>query len=106
MEQNKLQESKMCGSKRISVVVPVYNSEASLPELIARLKPVLEKIATDYELIMVNDGSRDNIWEAVKKAAESNDWIRGINLMCNYGQHNAVLCGIRKATGEYTDIII
>lgn len=86
---------------KLSVVVPVYNSEASLPELIARLKPVLEKIAADYELIMVNDGSRDNSWEAVKKAAESNDWIRGINLMRNYGQHNAVLCGIREATGEY-----
>lgn len=85
---------------KLSVVVPVYNSEASLPELIARLKPVLEKIATDYELIIVNDGSRDNSWEAVKKAAESNDWIHGINLMRNYGQHNALLCGIREAHGD------
>jgi glycosyltransferase involved in cell wall biosynthesis len=85
------------GSTALSVVVPVYNSEASLAELAARLRPVLEKTASSYELILVNDGSRDGSWRVIEELASRHDWIRGINLMRNFGQHNALLCGIRAA---------
>ena len=49
----------------LSIVVPVYNSELSLPELVRRLRPVLETITAEYELILVNDGSRDCSWEVI-----------------------------------------
>lgn len=81
----------------ISVVVPVYNSEASLALLAERLLPILQTSSTRYEMILVNDGSRDESWNVVTQLAEKYDWIRGLNLMRNYGQHNALLCGIRAA---------
>jgi glycosyltransferase involved in cell wall biosynthesis len=81
----------------ISVVVPVYNSQEILPELAARLSTVLAQLASRFELILVNDGSRDQSWEVIERLATEYDWVRGINLMRNYGQHNALLCGIRAA---------
>jgi len=95
--KNPQQMDSPLGSATLSVVVPVYNSEASLAELVARLRPVLEKHASPYELILVNDGSRDGSWPVIEELAGRHDWIRGINLMRNFGQHNALLCGIRAA---------
>jgi glycosyltransferase involved in cell wall biosynthesis len=83
----------------LSVVVPVYNGAASLPELIARLTPVLEALAVRWEVVLVNDGSRDASWQAVVELARREPRVRGIDLMRNYGQHNALLCGIRAADG-------
>jgi glycosyltransferase involved in cell wall biosynthesis len=83
--------------QRISVVIPVYRSEAILPELVRRLESVLGAIAENFELILVNDCSPDRSWDVISKLAEQYSWIRPINLMRNYGQHNALLCGIRAA---------
>ncbi|MFH1540161.1 MAG: glycosyltransferase family 2 protein [bacterium] len=85
---------------KLSVVIPVYNSESSLRELVRRLHPVLERVAAEYELILVNDGSRDGSWDSITELAGEHEWIRGINLMRNYGQHNALLCGIRAAKND------
>lgn len=84
----------------LSVVVPVYNSHGTLPELVVRLRKVLEGLGNKYELIFVNDGSQDNSWNVIKSLCRAYDWITGINLMCNYGQHNALLCGIRKSNNS------
>jgi undecaprenyl-phosphate 4-deoxy-4-formamido-L-arabinose transferase len=84
----------------ISVVVPVYRSEATLPMLVERLQPVLAALANDYELVLVNDGSPDRSWEIIEQLASKHHWVRGIQLMRNYGQHNALLCGIRSARHE------
>jgi undecaprenyl-phosphate 4-deoxy-4-formamido-L-arabinose transferase len=84
----------------ISVVIPVYNSDQVLPMLIDSLKVVLESNFTSFELILVNDGSPDDSWLTIQDLANKNPWIKGINLMRNYGQHNALLCGIREATYE------
>lgn len=81
----------------ISVVVPVYNSQGSLPELVSTLARTLEDLGGPFELILVNDGSHDRSWEQVERLAGAHAWVRGINLMRNYGQHNALLCGIRHA---------
>jgi glycosyltransferase involved in cell wall biosynthesis len=81
----------------ISVVVPVYNSEGTLGALVNRLEPVLGATGDAYELILINDGSRDGSWETALQLAAQHDWITVINLMRNYGQHNALLCGIRAA---------
>jgi undecaprenyl-phosphate 4-deoxy-4-formamido-L-arabinose transferase len=80
--------------------VPAYNSELSLPELVRRLQPVLAAAATDYELILVDDGSRDGTWRVIESLARDHPWVKGVHLMRNYGQHNAVLCGIRAARYE------
>ena len=84
----------------ISVVVPVYNSEHSLTPLVERLKSVLGSRAARLEIIMVNDASRDGSWDVVERLAGEHAEVRGISLLRNYGQHNALLCGIRAATGE------
>lgn len=81
----------------ISVVVPVYRSEETLPPLVAELARVLPTLAPHHELILVNDGSPDNSWQVVERLAEQFPFVRGISLMRNYGQHNATLCGIRSA---------
>jgi glycosyltransferase involved in cell wall biosynthesis len=81
----------------LSVVVPVYNSEASLGPLIERLRPLL---STDSEVILINDGSRDRSWDRICGLAERYPWVRGISLMRNYGQHNALLCGIRAVRNQ------
>ena len=79
------------------MVVPVYNSEAILPALVKRLEPALKSLAKDFEVILVNDGSRDQSWKVVRELSRTFPFVRGINLMRNYGQHNALLCGIRAA---------
>lgn len=81
----------------VSVVVPVHNSAAILPALVARLEPVLRVSGRPYELILVNDGSHDGSWQVVSELARTHAWVQGIDLMRNYGQHNALLCGIRAA---------
>ncbi len=81
----------------ISILVPVFNSDLSLADLVARLQPVLCQSGEKFEAVFVNDGSRDRSWEIIDQLGRSHDWIRGINLMRNYGQHNALLCAIRAA---------
>jgi glycosyltransferase involved in cell wall biosynthesis len=83
--------------RSLSVVTPVYNGEASIGELCRRLSQVLPQIATRYEIILVNDGSRDRSWEVISELSSSSPIVRGLNLTRNYGQHNALLCGIRAA---------
>jgi undecaprenyl-phosphate 4-deoxy-4-formamido-L-arabinose transferase len=84
-------------TRAITVVVPVYNGETSLQELCRRLTEVLSAIGTSYEMIFVNDCSRDRSWDVISQLAVTVPGVRGINLMRNYGQHNALLCGIRAA---------
>ena len=89
--------SRMISLPSISVVVPVYNSEGNLEELIYRLEDVLRQTSDSFEVILVNDGSRDRSWNVICQLASERNWVRGVNLMRNYGQHNALLCGIREA---------
>jgi glycosyltransferase involved in cell wall biosynthesis len=84
-------------SRGLSIVIPVYNSAESLPLLAGRLKPALEALGRPFEVILINDGSRDRSWATVQHLAEEHAWVMGIDLMRNYGQHNALLCGIRAA---------
>ncbi|MBC7793914.1 MAG: glycosyltransferase family 2 protein, partial [Clostridia bacterium] len=81
----------------VSVVVPVYRGALSIPELVERLSAVLPKVAKEYELVLVNDGSPDNSWPVIEELTERFSFVRGIDLMRNYGQHNALLCGVYSA---------
>jgi len=84
----------------VSVVVPVYNSQDVLPDLANRLGLALSNAAPAFELVLVNDGSRDRSWDVIAHLATIHPWLRGINLTRNYGQHNALLCGVRAARYE------
>ena len=84
----------------VSVVVPVYNSEPTLHELTQRISAVLSTVSPDYEILFINDGSRDRSWQRVVQLASAGGRVRGVSLMRNYGQHNALLCGIREARYE------
>jgi len=84
----------------LSIVVPVYRSAESLPRLVERLGSALREFAADFEVILVCDGSPDRSWSVICELAASRDWLRGIELKRNYGQHNALLCGIREAKNE------
>ena len=84
----------------ISVVIPVYNGSATLSPLIDRLRIVLDRLATPYEIVLVNDGSRDGSWATIESLALRYSEIVGIDLMRNYGQHNALLCGIRRSRND------
>src|ERR1700687_244792 len=93
----------------VSVVVPVYDGAATLPELVARLAAGLAARAPRWEILLVNDGSRDASWQVILELARARPVphelgpdrprVHGIDLMRNYGQHNALLCGIRAAAG-------
>lgn len=84
---------------KLSVIVPVYRSEASLPLLIQRLQQVLPGLVSEYEIILVNDGSPDRSWQVIQGLLGQAP-IRAVRLMRNFGQHNALLCGIRAAQGD------
>ncbi|GAB4503850.1 MAG: undecaprenyl-phosphate 4-deoxy-4-formamido-L-arabinose transferase [Anaerolineales bacterium] len=88
----------------VSVVVPVYNGADTLPLLAEELAHVLPAVAQTYELVLVNDGSPDDSWQVIERLARQYEWVRGVDLMRNYGQHNATLCGIREA--QYEIIVI
>ena len=82
----------------LSVVVPVYNSAGSVTTLVHRIEAALDGV--DYEIVLVDDGSVDESAARIAEVAAGDPRVRGIELMRNYGQHNALLAGIRVATGE------
>ncbi|PID58143.1 glycosyltransferase [candidate division KSB3 bacterium] len=90
----------MLETSTVSVIVPVYNGQESLDALIHRIQSVLEPLVQAFEILLVNDGSDDASWEVITSLATQYHNVRGINLMRNYGQHNALLAGIYKAQYE------
>jgi glycosyltransferase involved in cell wall biosynthesis len=83
--------------RSVSIVVPVHNSEVTLPELMRRLDAVLPAIAQSFEVILVDDGSRDASAAVARQLMAPRPYVRVLRLLRNYGQHNALLCGIRHA---------
>lgn len=81
----------------LSVIIPVYRSAEGLPELLAELVRVLPATAEAFEVIMVDDASPDESWRVIQALIQQYPFLRAIQLMRNYGQHNALLCGIRAA---------
>ena len=84
----------------ISVVVPLYNEEESLPELVAWIDRVAKANNLTYEVIMVDDGSTDGSWGVVKELKAKYPAIRGISFVRNYGKSAALYCGFDMAQGE------
>ncbi|WP_338882519.1 undecaprenyl-phosphate 4-deoxy-4-formamido-L-arabinose transferase [Xenorhabdus sp. TH1] len=87
--------------KKVSVVIPVYNEEESLPQLLERTLAACQKLEQKYELILVDDGSHDSSAEILTQAAESpENHVIAILLNRNYGQHSAIMAGFHQADGD------
>lgn len=85
----------------ISVVVPLYNEEESLPELFAWIERVMNANGFSYEVIFVNDGSTDRSWQVIEQLqAQAPDKVRGIKFRRNYGKSPALFCGFEQAQGD------
>ena len=84
-----------------SVVIPVYNSERIVAETVLMTVKFFTSKGYNYEIILVNDGSKDDSWKIISELASNNEQVIAINLLHNYGQHNANLCGFRAAKGDY-----
>lgn len=85
----------------ISIVTPVYGCCKSLNNLYERLNKTLSTITNNFEIIMINDSSPDNAWEAIKELAKKDDRVKGINLSRNFGQHKAITAGLDYAKGDW-----
>lgn len=84
----------------ISVIVPLYNEDESLPELTAWIQRVMEAHRFSYEIVMVDDGSRDNSWNLIKGLSAQNPNIKAIRFRRNYGKSAALHCGFQIAQGD------
>lgn len=84
----------------ISVVIPLYNEEESLPELHAWIEKVMNEHGFSYEIIFVNDGSTDGSWNVIENLSKKHANIKGIKFRRNYGKSPALFCGFEKAEGD------
>jgi undecaprenyl-phosphate 4-deoxy-4-formamido-L-arabinose transferase len=84
----------------ISIVVPVYNEESLVEELVSRLKSVCDGLSRSYEIVIVDDGSDDGSFEKLKRIKETDEALRLVRLTRNFGQQSAVLAGFRMSQGD------
>ena len=84
----------------ISVIVPLYNEEESLPELHAWIKRVMTANNFTYEIIFVNDGSTDRSWDVIEELSQKDENVKGIKFRRNYGKSPALYCGFKEAKGD------
>lgn len=84
----------------ISVVIPLYNEEESLPELYEWIERVMNSNNFSFEVIFINDGSRDNSWKVIEELAQKSPHVKGIKFRRNYGKSPALYCGFKEAQGD------
>ena len=89
----------------ISIVSPVYRAEKIVDKLVERITEEVSKITDDFEIILVEDGSPDNSWEAIERNCQKDQRVKGIKLSRNFGQHYAITAGLEYARGEITIIM-
>lgn len=92
--------SNMEYTKDLSIVISLYNEEESLPELVSWIETVMSREGYSYEILMIDDGSRDASWKIVKELAAKNQSIRGISFRRNYGKSAALYEGFKAAEGK------
>ena len=84
----------------ISVVIPLYNEEESLPELYEWIERVMNNNNFSFEVIFINDGSKDNSWKVIEELAQKSPHVKGIKFRRNYGKSPALYCGFKEAQGD------
>lgn len=90
---------------RLSIVLPAYNEELMVAKTCRVLKEVLTEAGISYELVLVNDGSRDNTWEEIVKAGKKDSNILGVHFSRNFGKESAVFAGLAQATGDVVAVM-
>ncbi|MDH7445051.1 glycosyltransferase family 2 protein [Aquimarina sp. 2201CG14-23] len=90
---------------KISIISPVYRAQNLVVELVERLENSLSQIFDQYEIILVEDGSPDNSWEAIENICVKNKNVKGIKLSRNFGQHYAITAGLANATGTWVVVM-
>jgi glycosyltransferase involved in cell wall biosynthesis len=88
-----------------SIVIPVYNSEETLVELVSRIFSTMQTLTNDFEIIFVDDCSQDRSWGVLKDLRKTDFRIKIFHLTKNSGQHNAIICGLNYASGGYIIIM-
>lgn len=89
----------------LSVILPSYNEEKMIPTAAERLASILEGAGIDYELLFVDDGSKDSTWKMIERSAENNSHIVGIHFSRNFGKESAMFAGLEKARGDCCAVI-
>lgn len=84
----------------ISVVIPLYNEDESLPELYAWIERVMNANKFTFEVIFINDGSTDRSWAVINELSQQSEHVRGIRFRRNYGKSPALFCGFKAAQGD------
>ncbi|MDR2036419.1 MAG: glycosyltransferase family 2 protein [Bacteroidales bacterium] len=84
----------------LSIVIPLFNEAESIPELVSWIEQVVDKQKYSYEIILVDDGSKDDSWLRIEEMALKNPSIHAIQLRCNYGKSAALFCGFKRASGK------
>ncbi len=84
----------------ISVVIPLYNEEESLPELYSWIERVMEEHGFSFEVLFINDGSTDHSWDVIEELSTRSEHVRGIKFRRNYGKSPALYCGFKEAVGD------
>lgn len=84
----------------ISVVIPLYNEDESLPELYAWIERVMQENKFSYEVIFINDGSTDRSWQVINSLSKEHECVKGIKFRRNYGKSPALFCGFKEAQGD------
>ena len=89
----------------ISVVLPSYNEEKMIPIAAERLRDILTEAGIDYELLFVDDGSRDNTWQEIQRASENDPHVVGVHFSRNFGKEAAMFAGLEQAWGDCVVVI-
>ena len=85
----------------LSIIIPIYNSSKIIPKLVKQINSKVDKKKVkNFEIILINDFSIDNSWDIIKKICNTYSWVRGINMLNNYGQHSAIFAGLKYAKGN------
>ncbi len=92
-------------TEKLSLVVPCYNEEKMLPLFYQEITQFLSKLELEYELILINDGSKDNTWLELKKLTTFDAHIKAINFSRNFGKEAAIFAGLNNATGDYITVM-
>ena len=91
--------------KEISVVAPIYDESPLISEFVKQVSEVLDSINIDNQIILVDDGSRDNSWQIIKEEATKNSKVKAIKLSRNFGHHHAITAGIHKSKSKWTVVM-
>ena len=92
----------MSDNKKLSFVIPCYRSENTVMKVVEEIEETVStRQGYSYEIILVNDGSPDNVWDVIKQISQKDEHVIGINLAKNFGQHSALLAGYNQCSGDY-----